>query len=198
MRLLRFFSIAVAMAIIVFSACDCGTNNDNNGNGNNPPPGGGDYFLSGNIGNLLFTGGSFQLEVSRLDSSISTDANDAIVTLNGASVPMITGSPEDAIFVKNNIGFAPGAEYTVVVTIGSLSSTCNLTVEESWNIEITSPTQFSTWTPGNPITVTWSYSDGATQTVPMTGSPAALVTGTQYRITLVTAGDDTTFYTFTR
>jgi hypothetical protein len=192
MRWLRFFSIAIAMTIIVFSACDCGTNsnNNNNGNGNTPPPGGGDYFLSGNIGNLLLSGGSFQLEVSRLDSSLSTGANDAVVTLNGASVPMITGSPEDAIFVKNNIGFAPGAEYIVVVTIGSLSSTCNITVEESWNIEITSPSQFSTWTPGNPVTVTWSYSDGAPDSIEFIADDAN-ETSDEYDYYVVVSGANT-------
>ncbi len=169
MRVIRVIAAIAVLAFIVVSACDCGTNGDDdnngNGNGNGDPTGIGDYLLSGNIGDLFYTDGSFQLEVSRLDTSLTTGANEVTVTLNGDSVPMLTGSVEDAIFVKNNIGFEPDKDYTVVVTLGSLSSTCNLTVSETWGLEVTSPTDGSSWTPGDPVTVTWNYTGGTPDSI---------------------------------
>lgn len=164
MRVIRVIAAIAVLAFIVVSACDCGTNgdenNNNNNNGNGDPAGTGNYLLSGNIGDLLFVDGSFQLEVCRLDSSLTTGSDEATVTLNGESVPMISGNEEDAVFVKNNIGFEPDKDYTVVVTLGSLSSTCNLTVSETWGLEVTSPSDGSGWTPGDPVTVMWSYTGG--------------------------------------
>jgi len=162
MRFVRITVIFLTIVFLVGLACDCGTNDDTNGNGNGDPPiGTGDYFLSANIGNLTFSDGSFQLEVCRLDSSISTGANEATVTLNGESVPLLTGNVEDAVFLKNHIGFEADKAYTVVVTLATQSATCNLTVGESWGTEISSPADDSPWTPGDAINITWTYVDGA-------------------------------------
>ena len=121
-----------------------------------------------------------------------------------------------------------GGVSVITARSGSISESEDLTFEEIISLEITigsgaMPAIY--WTPstvnvralvmgqigvaipkwsiisliGFPTPVTYgTLPDGATQIVPLLGSVEPLVTGNEYRLTLVAEGDDTTFVTFTR
>ncbi|MBN1755887.1 Ig-like domain-containing protein [bacterium] len=158
MKALRFNALLCVglLGILI----NCGTEGeDPNGNGNNPTEE--RCFILGNIGTVLFSDGSFELWVSRLDT-LSLPVNQATVTLNAEDAPIQNSlsDADDALFLIDHIGYGPSSGYEAEVFLGSKSATCALTTPSMTSVRIDSPSPSDTYTPGEALFVSWSYTGG--------------------------------------
>ncbi len=122
----------------------------------------GEYFLA-----ALFaveesgTSISAMISVDR-QNSVDAPADEAVVTINGTTIPLMLGSTADEAFYMDDISYQINQNFNVSVTVGGETATASFTGwDRHGTVSITSPQTMSTFTPGTDIDLVWEY-DGAT------------------------------------
>ncbi len=118
------------------------------------------YLISGNMGTNLFDDGSLQLTITQLETG-AVGADQATVTLNDVELDMLPGSDElFATFILNHIEYTANKDYNVRVSIDGNEAVCNLTTPGIRSVTIQSPLDEGYYTPGEELSVRWSYDGG--------------------------------------
>ncbi len=156
------------IAIMLFAGCsdDNGANGGGNGNGNGDDPSG-KYLIWANLGpDLLMS--NFEASVWAMDTTdVSPIGCD--FTVNGEEIPyLFTLDSTDAYFFSTSVGYEISTSYSIVVSLGGKSATCNFTTPATpvaAEVDITSPASESFFTPGDNIDLTWTISGGTAEDI---------------------------------
>lgn len=157
--ILAFVTLVGLMAMVAGCGGDKSTNS--NGDDDDDLPTVADYLLLGYIGGDVAEN-AFGLYISRLEPT-ATSAMAADVTINGQDVSLVPlGTPEDAVYVLGNLAYESGETYTVLVSIGSRTSTCSFAGPAYPVLEFTAPNDNAEFVPGEPLELTWEYTSAGT------------------------------------
>lgn len=154
----------LAMFVAVSLSGALGGCPDEDGNGGNGGAPGGEYLIEGYFGGTVMPGG-FGLYVGRLEPG-DPSASDCDATLNSEDVDLrpLLSDADDAVYAILAYDYVPGSPYEIVVTLGGASATCSFTGPEFPWVTLEQPTD-TTFTPGAPIDLVWSYDDGTPEAV---------------------------------
>ena len=121
----------------------------------------GSYLIEAYIGSQEWGVGSLAVYVGRLNSG-DPSAKEAQVTFNGTSIPLraLASTDADAVYVTVDCGWSPSTHYTLTVSLGGKTATASFTSPGAYDVNITSPNDYSTFVPGQALNVIWEYSGG--------------------------------------
>lgn len=150
----------VGLAAILIFFFGCSSDSDGNGGGG----GTGDaqkYLIEAYIGSAEWGINSLAVYVGRLNST-DPSAKEAQITFNGTQIPLrsLVSTDDDAVYVSTNCGWSPSTNYTLNISLAGKTATCSFTSPAAYDVNITSPADFSTFVPGQPLNVVWQYSGG--------------------------------------
>ncbi len=164
MRNLGYLVVCSLSLLLLFSGCSDDDGEGGGGNGVST----GRYLISGYFG-MLAVEGNLEVQVLRLQSS-DPPATDCQIDVNGIQltlVPVI--SYEDyAVFATAAVEYSPLTDYTITASLSGMTSTCSFTTPSLEEIDITSPENYSEFTPGEDITLTWSFHGGPPEQIDIT------------------------------
>ena len=165
--LTRRWGIGVAlMAILVAMVWGCSDDNSTNPDNGNGGQAQGQYEVyAGFVNQESPTPGRvsdamvFIATVERMTAS-DPSAKEAVVKVGDTVIPLKTaGSTDDeAIFESTTLTYAADSTYAISIEIGGKTATASLgTPSYDTDVSITAPAEGSSFTPGQAVTVTWSY-----------------------------------------
>ncbi len=153
---MKHFCSVVLFALIAAFFSGCGDDGNNWNDVENK------FFIIAYIGGE-FGAGNFGAYVTSFDSTGGFPANACTLTVNGTNAPVVFGSTSiDAIFRLLSFGYNPGTQYTVRASYNGKTAQSVFTAPLDPGVEISTPVDGSTISPGNTFNMTWVYGSAGT------------------------------------